>query len=286
MDTEGHLSSIIPTINKIIENDLIATPGVFIVNVYGQRERGKVKNDYVNFGGFRRYKQERKFLAEIDQGTFENYKQQLFANPLELRSDAITEGLLGAIETNMLVNKKTILQQLIFLRKYLGNIDDQLRALARNFSLEEKISEEERKVLSSFSKGELCTEEALVKSRNLKLNLTTPMYDHLLNVCESHKLIQAIYTAFFDPLQVSGHKRLQYTSKTKGKMYMDMVAINRASTSGVAPYLREFRDSLYYSEGKLAPRLYRDSRKRPSKIRKEYGEKLELIADFFYKTLS
>src|SRR3989344_5995743 len=280
LDTEGQLTkSLQDTIMTILLNNILRMPGVLVVNIYGKREKESTKLIYKEMEGVRRS------FAHSREGKFESGLEELNGNPLDFRVDSISQQLRYAIAAHSIMDGKTMQSQLEFLKEFHDprihlNLLNEARII---YPMCDKYTKE---VLSKLLKNEISLDYALPKVNELFWSFHETLFNSLQNI--THKdgkgLRDALYTALFDPIIIKGHKRFQYTSKKGANMYMDIIALDRASNSHIANYMEEIKDKIKFL-GKDRFAFSFDESKHTcdkcfKKVIKSFNRKLKLLNDF------
>lgn len=256
LDTESQLnSSFWDTLVFIFNNDLLRTPGVLVTNIYGQRERDGIKKKYTEIESIRRKLSNSDFINSLKVSTsgvrdtidLNAFLDEVIDNPTMYRSNAISE-LIRMTFRIALSNQNSISKRAKFARNYFPHIEYEMKNHVNIFRYK-NIGNKDDAILK-FMKGDLSLENALLTSLNLRINFEECLSNSIFSAClNNSSMFQAICMLFFDQLFMTEHKRFQYTSKTRGTMYLDLVAVNRPSTSYVAPLLRDLEGRLQFQDG-------------------------------------
>ena len=276
LDTEGQLNEELgKTLTAIVENQMLRCPGIIVTNVYGQREQEKVKNGYKSWEQFRRTLGKPLFFDKPfdtcdvkvtkDHIMIKPQMEKVDEDPLEFRSDAISGNLLSIIYSAE-AGTKNIINKIETLRKYnYVDVDKHYIAVAKR--LLKSDFEINFDVLNDYVNNKISLQEAAYKDRQILFNIEMDFIQFLQKHSPEPGFTAILHTAFVDPLQVVAHERLQYLSKTKGNMYMDMVAVNRPTEMHVGPIIEELLDRLVLFNGTFA---VRGSKKEANQLKKRF----------------
>ncbi|MEE9525418.1 MAG: hypothetical protein V3V78_02310 [Candidatus Woesearchaeota archaeon] len=242
LDTEDQLNDSFKNIVEIIaRNDMIRTPGILITNVYGQREQQPIKDSYAIFDAARSFRYN---MVGIEE---EQNLSEVKKDPLDLRSDAISECLRLSCVASEEGNLSFMRKMIDFTRKYFPEVDTSNVIEAVEKINETSLFKEDLKKENPNEYGSLLDD--ISSTGDLLSDFQRDFLTNLVEASNNHiPLACAIRLAFLDPPYVSEHQRLQYLSQTRGNMYMDLLAFNRISISPVADSIKYIKKRLKFKD--------------------------------------